>query len=431
MSHNAFRRVGNNGKTLCAIFSGWPSDKLAQLYFRAEVPDTTICSNFYCVTDRSMLFDEKSKVGMRVDVNLTGMTEQFRAQMLPFGGRYSGEFVSLVRNIVWSSRKWDNERFRAWLQDFSPEVIFFMAGGNAFAYDIVNKIAADYSIPVFLYYTDDYISPRPTLNLFWWINWWWLRRALRRLSDRVEGVFVVGEDMAKEYELRFGRPCIPIMNAVNTAAYHPDDVSHQERVGSSGGVRIGYFGGLHLNRWKTLATLAKAIEKYVQQFGVGVSLDIYSSSIPDKRILSVLNKPPFSRYVGSVNPDVLIDVMKNYDVLVHVESFSFADRYKTRLSVSTKIPEYLASGKTILAIGPKQVASIRYLSKNEVAFVVTSRRLEDLELALKRLVDEPDTCEQMRRRAVALAQKNHDIHRNIEIMRFHLCQGSLSERGTC
>ena len=48
-------------------------------------------------------------------------------------------------------------------------------------------------------------------------------------------------------------------------------------------------------------------------------------------------------------------------MLVHVESFDNKSRQLTKLSISTKIPEYLATGKPIIAIGPREVASLEYL----------------------------------------------------------------------
>jgi len=59
------------------------------------------------------------------------------------------------------------------------------------------------------------------------------------------------------------------------------------------------------------------------------------------------------------------------DVLVHVESFFEEDSARTRLSISTKIPQYMASGKAILAYGPSDLTSLRYINRNRAGVVFT------------------------------------------------------------
>ena len=54
-SHNALSDTKNNGKTLSAIFSGWPREALAQLYLAHEAPSYAVCGNFFRVTDGAAL----------------------------------------------------------------------------------------------------------------------------------------------------------------------------------------------------------------------------------------------------------------------------------------------------------------------------------------------------------------------------------------
>ena len=117
------------------------------------------------------------------------------------------ELFSLGRNILWSFRKWSNSNLYEWIEKFSPEVIFFAAGGSCFSYDIVNTISKKYSLPVYLYYMDDFILPRKTMNFLWWINWLSLHRSLKEILPRVEKVFTIGKDMSLEYQSRIGKEC--------------------------------------------------------------------------------------------------------------------------------------------------------------------------------------------------------------------------------
>src|SRR3546814_7688640 len=51
---------------------------------------------------------------------------------------------------------------------------------------------------------------------------------------------------------------------------------------------------------------------------------------------------------------------------------SFVDHYSkyARLSISTKVPQYLSVGRPILAYGPKSLASISYIKETGAGVVV-------------------------------------------------------------
>lgn len=133
---------------------------------------------------------------------------------------------------------------------------------------------------------------------------------------------------------------------------------------------ITYAGGLHYNRWKTLSMLGKAIHNYNNNHTKKVRLNIYSQKTPDKEILDSLSISDSCSFMGSLTSEQVNDVLLQSDLVVHVESFDEEDIEATRLSFSTKIYEYMASGKPLLAIGPQGIASIEYLQ--DCSFCVTN-----------------------------------------------------------
>ena len=65
-------------------------------------------------------------------------------------------------------------------------------------------------------------------------------------------------------------------------------------------------------------------------------------------------------------------VQKNADILVFVESLEKKYRHTARLSFSTKITDYLKSGKCIFAIGDSEIAPIDYFNKYDSAITASS-----------------------------------------------------------
>jgi glycosyltransferase involved in cell wall biosynthesis len=119
-----------------------------------------------------------------------------------------------------------------------------------------------------------------------------------------------------------------------------------------------------------------------------------------------LSIPGAVEFKGALNAAEVQQVIVESDILVHVESMDKVSRKLTRLSVSTKIPEYLASGRCILAVGPAEVASIRYIQDHEAGLVVTD--LETLRGNLETLISGPELRRSYALNGLRLAQQRHD-----------------------
>jgi len=56
VSSSSFSDTGNNGKTLCSLFSNLKSRDIAQLYFGTnEEPYVEFCDNYYRITETDIL----------------------------------------------------------------------------------------------------------------------------------------------------------------------------------------------------------------------------------------------------------------------------------------------------------------------------------------------------------------------------------------
>ena len=51
ISNNCLSQEGSNGRTIDNIIHGWRSDKVAQFYIQDAYPDSSICENYFRVTD--------------------------------------------------------------------------------------------------------------------------------------------------------------------------------------------------------------------------------------------------------------------------------------------------------------------------------------------------------------------------------------------
>lgn len=365
VSHNSFSKISNNGKTLEAIFSSFPSAQLAQLYFsNLESPDYEYCHNYFKVTDMDVL---KSLAGFglfsgggvpgREGVSKAGAGQVFNFLKKLFRKN------NFLRDLLWATGRWRSEKLFSWIDKFSPDAIFYLGGGALFSHKIAVELQAYVGKPLVTYFTDDYIIYPQSSGLRSSLYQKLLKSRYHKTVGKSSLLFVIGEEMAKEYSTYFDREFHHIMNAVDDCEYFAPACNEV--------LQVSYFGGLHLGRWRMISRFAESLKGIVE-------VNVYSASELESEISEDFSKSGVI-FQGAVGSDVIHDKMLLSDMLLHVESDELEYRNVTKLSVSTKIPEYLISGRPVIAYGPQELASMKVIIQNDVGVFVSSC-LEDKEI---------------------------------------------------
>jgi glycosyltransferase involved in cell wall biosynthesis len=417
VSHNPFSDVQNNGKTLQAFFEDWPRERLAQLYLTLDEPSFTNCDRFYRVTDLDVLKDllpgRSGAAGpvkrrdweedSQVKASL-GRRPAYRAIRKLFLARPPAAL--LARSAVWKHARQDDERFRAWLDEFDPQLVFFQSSSAVFAFDLVEEICGERKIPLVMETTDDYVTPGARWSPFSRTYYRQMKAAYARAVSRSYAVVAIGDAMAEEYAARFGGRWEVAMNSVESVPTTPPRPPDPKRP-----LLLLFAGNLGLNRWRVLAAVGEALTLLADERGREARLDVYSIDAPEPDVLEQLTASKRVVFRGAADPESLRRHRTDADVLVHVESFDAKNRHITRLSVSTKIPEYMAADRVILAVGPDDVASIRYIADEDIGVVVTSQDARDIAAQLARVVADTDQQATLRARALELVAVRHSRRR--------------------
>ena len=88
-----------------------------------------------------------------------------------------------------------------------------------------------------------------------------------------------------------------------------------------------------------------------------------------------------------------------------IESFEEEEKAKTRYSFSTKIIDALQSGSSILAVGPDDISSIRYLDSVSGSIVING--LSDFESKMSYISENPEILIENAEKIREFALKNH------------------------
>lgn len=361
ISNNSFSSVYNNGKTLEALFSSFPKDNLAQLYFHeGSVPDFSFCERYWKISEIDLIKSitrGRQSIGYNIKSSLCEISGSNKSTYPKYLKIIKDKTGNTFRDLLWSFLKWRSPGLLEWINSFEPQVIFFVGSSAKFSSKVAMELSSFLGAPLAVYYTDDYLFSMPQDTLLGKLRYSKVERLYNSVVSKSSACFAIGEMMAGEYSIYFKKPFVPVMNSVPIIPY--EGYNYRDKT------ILSYFGGLHLNRWCMLSRLSLLLPK-------DCVLDVYTAPENITEEVSKSFKNTGINYKGLLSGDELNMAMRNSDVLLHVESDDRRNRMFTRLAVSTKIPEYLITGRPVIGFGPSEVASMRILSDNKIGYVVSS-----------------------------------------------------------
>lgn len=395
ISNNCFSKTYNNGKTLEMLFSAFQKQSLSQLYFSSEEPDFDYCEHYYRITDENIidkLIGKSKKCGG--PVNQPSHSEvRISKSNSKFITKYR-ENLRFFRDFIWSFNLWKNKDLDNWLDSIKPQIIFFCSANAVFVNIIALYIQKRYNIPIVTYIADDYRKSLIKYGMLTFIHRKLSLIYYKKTLKKASLSFCISEMMKKEYETYFNVKFYVINTPTHILNYQPI-IDKKELV-------MTYMGGLHLERWKMITKLGRILNGKI-------IIQVYSADEIDEKIQqSFANNGVLLKGYLSFND--VFQVLINSDILLHVESDKDLYRRFTRLAISTKIPEYLSTGRLILGFGPAEVASMRLLSDNNIGIVISSDCDENqISKNLNLILADANLRIQIGRRAHRYAIENYDI----------------------
>lgn len=398
ISKEAWRDEQNGGNVLSNIFASLNAE-FAQIYCTDTLPNNSLCRSYFQITDRMMLDSllGKGRAGKRIDFT------EFPHSPITVEG-FSGakgrslETIRVARELLWAMGKYDREAIFEFIDDFSPNIVFAPCYGNHYMVSLIKLISKRISVPIVSYISDDFYTNRQLrLSPVYWINHFILRRHVREAFSLYDLVYTMTDEQKEQCEHDFGANMKILRKSGSFDCGREKRTVHQP-------VRIIYAGGIYLNRWKTLAHLAEAI-KAVNTSDVRFVLDIYTSTVITDEMRKKLEIPGVSSCHAAISLAELKRKYEESDIALHVEGFDLVNRFKVRMSFSTKIVDCLDSGCAVMAICDKRQAGYSYLKKYDAAICIDNPR--DIQAALEAIVANPDLLIEYQAKAFDLGRRNH------------------------
>jgi len=399
-------------RTLPELFSCWERDRVAQIYTRAGLPDNAICDRYFRIDENSVMksvFNRSAVTGKTVEnqQNSATVTKDEQKSLSAENARYAAAhrrhswLMTLMREVVWRLGKWKSKELDDFVRNFDPDVIFVPIYPFYYMERIQTYLIKKFKKPVVCFIADDNYTYKPCKgNLLSYLHRFMLRRYVRKEVPLCDEFFVMTPMAKREYDKLFSVQSKLLTKAIDfeNKEYIPYTYNAQRPI------KMVYTGKLVIGRDAAMAEIAKALSE-INKDRVRIELDIYAPDNPSEKVQQALNVPG-CRLCGGVSKDKVSEIQANADVLVFAESLSKKFKNAARLSFSTKLTDYFASGKCIFALGSRDIAPMDYLIAEDAAVVATEySQIKDV---LLRLCDNPALLEEYGRKAYECGKRNHN-----------------------
>ena len=399
ISKEAWRNEQNGGNVLTNIFENFSGD-YAQIYCTDALPNNSICKSYYQMTDNMMVNNilHNKKVGKEIKYENYPYDTKAYVQKYNSLKKCNLPIVPVLREIVWKIAKWDIDGIKNFVLDFNPDVIFAPCYGSHYMIKLTKIVKSFCDVPVISYISDDfYTNKQFNFSIIYWLNHFILRKHVSDVFKLYDLVYTMTNEQKSQCEKDF-HANMKILRKVGNF----DKKRLKTKVNNP--IRFVYAGGIYLNRWKTLVSLAESIKK-INKNGTKMVLYIYTTNEISPKVLNILNDNKNSFVHKAVSLEELKDIYSNSDIALHVEGFDIKNKMTVRLSFSTKIVDCLDSGCAVMAICDDKQAGFSYLKKNNAALCIDDKK--NIYDCLLSIINNPQILIDYQKKAFDLGTLNH------------------------
>jgi glycosyltransferase involved in cell wall biosynthesis len=417
---------------LSNLFDGWPKNSLAQVCYNIGQPDFDVCTRFWRLTKPSVIkacfgftgnFPLKpldNQGGQSASKGIVVNSYDSRSAIERLLGKSAASVRVPIGEVLLRLPASLSLSLVKWIEDFSPDAVFSTLG-NGLMLQLVCRIAKQRRLPIIPYFTDDWIETHYEGVLFRRLlrksMQFWMGRCLECSQVRM----VVSRAMENEYRNRYSGEFVTMKYAVKaTRFYALEERSNNEPI------KIVYTGGLVPGRCQPLRDIVDALVQ-INRDGVRANLSIYTDPASIRQHAKDLDFSPVITVHEWIPYEELQSVFRETDVLLHVESFDSTFSAWTRYSISTKIADYLMSGRCLFAYGPAEGAALCSIQESGSGVVVTERDQGILQKKLKEILLNHSAREAYGKRARETAILDHEAIGQAEKFRQLVCQAVDSD----
>jgi hypothetical protein len=183
------------------------------------------------------------------------------------------------------------------------------------------------------------------------------QRLLAEIVERANVRYAVSREMAAHYAESFGKSWTVVHNGVRDDSLHETKVSSKPR-------QVLLAGDVNVFRFDAVIAFAEAIERHNRRNGESIEFTVmgevakqHRSSLSALRTVKMLSRRSHSE---------CLDAMKGADLLYLPLAFARKSSRISLYSLPTKLPEYLAAGRSVFFHAPQESALFRVAERYDL-----------------------------------------------------------------
>lgn len=307
----------------------------------------------------------KTKLGWKADKLITKSAGCNEQQNVPAASQKTKKPIfHLLRNMAYTNNKSLLKFLNNYIKSHDINAIVLWGCNLPFLYELSYKLSVFNSIPLFTITSEDYplktynyISKKP--SFFFRIFQKSLRKWCLKVYKQSALNIYSNEELKNLYETQTKSLKSEVV------FFGSDFVTADLKINNSKKV-ILYGGNLYRDRLESILELAKYLEKrddvVIKLFG-SVEKGLESKVAELKNVV----------YGGLITYFDLLNEINRADFLLHVEGFSQKYISDCKYAFSTKIADYIMSGKPLIIYGPKEISGIKFCLKFLKEFTITNK----------------------------------------------------------
>lgn len=308
-------------------------------------------------------------------------TPPFDQQVMSFPGYYLppirnriGKFINpLISTVNLQLLDWLPIPARKDLEKFAPEIIL-ICPITSWCLLMGHKLTQYFQCPFVIYFMDDWIATD---------NSQWLSGNIQEVAHKIlkesAGWLMISEQLQAELSSRYqlkSQKSLIVHNPVDLSGKQPPDVVTTRE----GTFKVIYAGSIWAMHYDAVAAIAEAIFQ-LRCDGKDIELVLHT----DESFWNLYQEKwkVWEVTYGSLIPYHELDhYLKRADLLLVASSFLPEHAHMTRSSVQTKLTDYMASGKPILACGPPYSACNQFLKTWHCGLVCETNQVSNIKIFL-------------------------------------------------
>ena len=364
-----WRNDNNTGNTMTNFFSEMKDFEFYNLYFRDQLPKNDIVVKSFAISEGQLVKNllKRTSVGKEVcEQDTTSLNSE--DSIYKSAKKIGTVLLTFIRDMLWSIGRWKSDNFKKFLEDIKPDVVFMPVFNCFYPHKVLQFVKKQTNAKIILFHADDnYTLKQFSFSPLYWLYRLNLRKWVRKSVKISDVNYAISYIQKEEYEKAFNKPVKLLTKGLDF-----DEIPNYKTEYNQP-LQLVFTGNIGVNRWRSLAIIADAL-KEVNADGIKAQMKIYTATPITEKMEKALNIENTSKIMGFVDSSKVAGIQADADMLIHVEAMDLKNKLLVRQSFSTKIVDYFKSARPILAVGPKDVASIDHLIRNDCAIVADNKQ---------------------------------------------------------